>query len=335
MRRRGLLVVLVAAAVLAGVVIVSRDDTDRVTGRGIGSMPARLARAAGPVARTAAPYAGLGAWVDGFDFGVAYQGAGRTPPISPAIIDDLAAHKVRTLYLQAARPDRRSPRGIVDGVTVAEMLLRAHRAGIAVVAWYLPHFDDLVADLRNLERLRTFDVFGHRFDGVALDIEETHEVPDTAERNRRLIELATYFHASSGSDVLGAIVLPPVQTEVLNKTLWPDFPWHALAPLFEVWLPMSYFTFRDGDYGDGYAYNEESTRRLRNNLGRPDALVHGIGGIGDKTTAATLDGFGRSLVATGSIGGSIYDWNSMKPALRNAQTTLFTTGVARDLPAPS
>jgi hypothetical protein len=98
---------------------------------------------------------------------------------------------------------------------------------------------------------------------------------------------------------------------------------------------MSYWTFRSEatGYADGYAYNEESTRRLREDLGDPSAPVHGIGGIGDLVTPETLDGFARSLTATRSIGGSIYDWGSMTAATRAELAQRFAPGgIAADLP---
>ena len=270
-------------------------------------------------------YAGLGAWVDGFDFGPAYQANGAAPPIGPSVVDDMAAHGVKTLFLQAAREDTRSPGGLVDGPLVGAMLERAHAAGLKVVAWYLPRFRDPAADLRNVLGLARFEVLGHRFDGVAIDIEATDDVTDVAVRNQRLLDLSRAVRAELGTDVLGAIVLPPVLTEVVNQQFWPEFPYRELSPLYDVWLPMSYWTFRtqSSGYKDGFTYNEESTRRLRADLGIPNAVVHGIGGIGDATTVEDLDRFTQSLVATGAIGGSIYDWSSMSSSIRDALSARF------------
>jgi glutamate dehydrogenase/leucine dehydrogenase len=100
-------------------------------------------------------------------------------------------------------------------------------------------------------------------------------------------------------------------------------------------MPMSYWTFRSeaSGYADGFAYNEESTRRLRNDLGDQSAVVHGIGGIGDLVTPPTLAAFAASLVATHSVGGSIYDWVSMTPASRDAIAAAFRgSGDAAMLP---
>jgi hypothetical protein len=171
---------------------------------------------------------------------------------------------------------------------------------------------------------------------VAVDIEAVEDVTDVAERNQKLIDLSARLHSRLGHDPLGAIVLPPVLTEVVNQRYWPDFPWTTIDPFYDVWLPMSYWTFRSASsgYHDGYTYNDESTRRLRNNLGDDNAVVHAIGGIGDLATTDELARFAQSLVDDHAVGGSIYDWNSMTPATRVALAQLFATGVAAHLPAP-
>ena len=93
-----------------------------------------------------------------------------------------------------------------------------------------------------------------------------------------------------------------MQLEVINPSYWPDFPWRALDASYDVWLPMAYWTVRtvESGYRDSYRYAEESTRRMRNNIGRPDVIVHIIGGIGDETTTADLDGLRRAVEDTGS-----------------------------------
>jgi hypothetical protein len=312
--------VVVCAAALATVPLVERP------GEAAGAAIERLV-ATTPAPRTAAAYEGLGAWVDAFDYAPAYQGEGRRPALTPAVVDDMAAHGVRTVFVQAARADPRSPGGVVDAELLAALLVRAHRAGVRVVAWYLPTFANVATDLANLARLASFTVLGHRFDGLAVDIELTEAVPDHAERNARLVALSEELRREVGSDALGAIVLPPVQIEVVNPTLWPDFPWRALAPIYDVWLPMSYWTFRSdaSGYRDPYAYNEESTRRLRANLGDDRAAVHGIGGIGDLTTAADIERFATSLRETASLGGSIYDWATSSPSLRSVMASRLAT----------
>jgi hypothetical protein len=334
-RPRRLAALLAVAALVVGV-LVARRDSGSHAGAGVGA-GVRSLFATSPAVRDRTPYAGFGAWVDGFDFGPAYQPNAAAPPIGPSVVDDLAAHGVKTLYLQAARDDSRSPGGLVDGPLVGSILQRAHAAGIKVVAWYLPRFRDPDADLRNVLGLIRFDALGHRFDGVAVDIEFTDDVPDVALRNQRLLDLSRAVRAEAGTDALGAIVLPPVLTEVVNDAFWPEFPYRDLSALYDVWLPMSYWTFRTSasGYKDGFTYNEESTRRLRADLGQPNAVVHAIGGIGDAITAEDVGRFATSLQTTGAVGGSIYDWASMTPATRDALAAQFAPGApAGSLPSP-
>ena len=47
---------------------------------------------------------------------------------------------------------------------------------------------------------------------------------------------------------------------------------------------------------------------LRQDLGDPAAPVHVIGGIGDTSTTADYQRFGRASADTATIGRSIYDW---------------------------
>ena len=296
-----------------------------------------------PDSRTVDVYRGYGAWVDVFDFSPPY--AGEEPPITADDIADMAADGVSTLYLQAARLDDRSPGGLEDDWLLAEMLMTAHEHDLAVVGWYLPKWELGSADLERMELLDQFEVLGHRFDGVAVDIEWTRDELEPDTRSERLVELSTAVRARS-DDPIGAIVLPPVLIEVVNEDFWPGFPWQAIEPLYDVWLPMSYWSFRSDSsgYGDGYTYHEESVRRLRANLGDPDALVHGVGGIGGvdgvddpddpEEPLASLDEMQAFLFAlrdSDSIGGSIYDWNTLEPAARAVLAEEFSVGEAASL----
>lgn len=270
----------------------------------------QLRRTGEPAPRVASVYGGLGVWVDAFDFSPTY--AGDEPPVTGAAVDAWAELGVRTVYLQAARPDERSPGVLLEEDALAELLLRAHAAELLVVAWYLPTFADVDADLDRLLAMARFEAFGHRFDGIAVDIEYIEAVPDPIERSQRLVALSEELRRALPGEALGAIVPPAAQLEVVNPSYWPRFPWRALETSYDVWLPMAYWTTRVGSrYADPYVYTEESVRRMRANLGRADLVVHPVGGIGDALGEGDLDAFGRALADTGAIGGSVYDWASM------------------------
>jgi hypothetical protein len=342
--RRALLGVVLLLVVVAGVAAVVATEgptarSPRVVETAVVRVTGREVRAAAPVARTVDAYRGLGAWVDAFDYSPPYAGA--SPPVRAATMAEMADAGVRTVFLQTGRLDTRSPDVLEDRWLLAELLLAAHQRGMRVVGWFLPKWGDGSTDLDHLKAIADFSVLGHRFDGIAVDIEYNADKLGAEERSRRLVTLSTQLRATVGRDVaLGAIVMPPVLLEVVNKDYWPNFPYRDLAPLYDVWLPMSYWSFRTtrSGYKDGYAYNAESTRRLRTNLGRPDALVHGIGGIGaddgvddDPTpeephaSINDLEPFVRSLRDTKSIGGSIYDWRTTEPPARTKLRDLFAT----------
>ena len=291
-----------------------------------------------PAARDVTPYEGYGTWVDVFDFSPPY--AGTNPSVTPEDLDEMAAAGVRTVYLQAARLDDRSPDGLEDPWLLAEFVLRAEQLGIEIVAWYLPKFPGDGTDEDRLAQMSDYEVLGRRFDGIGVDIEWTQGSDDET-RSARLVELSATAAAADPDTPLGAIVLPPVLIEVVNTAYWPGFPWAEIAPHYEVWLPMSYWSFRtqSSGYQDGYTYNEESIRRLRNNINDPEALVHAIGGIGGidgiddpenpEEPLASIDdfeGFLASLDDTNSIGGSIYDWATLDEAARARLAELFSAG---------
>ncbi|NNE75115.1 MAG: hypothetical protein HKN26_15720 [Acidimicrobiales bacterium] len=327
------LVVLAVVAVVAGAVLNQRRNVKPLVGepaaaaRTVVDLTLEVDDATSP--RTIDPYRGLGAWVDGFDFAPAYTGP--NPPVTAADLEAMASNGVRTLYLQASRVGSRSPDVLENRFVLATFLQEAHRHDIAVVAWYLPKWTDDDADIDRLRAMADFEAFGHRFDGVAVDIEWTDDGLEPTERGRRLVALSRKYREHLGDDPLGAIVLPPVLTDVVNEQFWPEFPWTELEPLYDVWLPMSYWSFRseESGYDDGYVYNTESTERLRAHLGDPDAVVHAIGGIGGidgvddpadpEEPLARLeqfDDFARSIADTGALGGSVYDWRTLEPAAR-------------------
>ncbi|MBK9178052.1 MAG: hypothetical protein IPM45_00530 [Acidimicrobiales bacterium] len=262
-----------------------------------------------------APYRGLGTWVDVYDYLAPFQANGRPPPVTPASTAALAWAGVDTLYLQVAKDDPRTPGDLVDPDLVGRFLQAAQRRGIAVVAWYLPTFADPARDMARLRAMYEFRYEGHRFDGIAVDIEERSAVPDVAERNRRLVELSRGLRQLVGPAALGAIVVPPVVTDIINTAFWPSFPWAELAGLYDIWLPMGYWTnrTRQPEWRDAGRYTSENIRLLRGHVGA-NALVHAIGGIGDASTVADYQGFLAAARTAGAVGVSIYDAVTTSPS---------------------
>jgi hypothetical protein len=251
-------------------------------------------------------FRGLGAWIDVYDYVPAFQRGTGPPAVTSATVDDLSALGARTIYLQAAIDDSRASGLMVDRDRVASLLQRAHDDGVNVVAWYYPQLVDPARDRRRLDALLAFRTHGERFDGIALDI-ESRQVPDVTERNRRLVNLARQVRSRAGKRAIGAIVYPAVQLEVVNPKLWPEFPYRKLARSIDVWLPEAYWTFRSAPYRDAFTYTDESVRRLRTDLGQPDAAVHPIGGLGGSSTPSDYQGLVRAARREHALGWSVYD----------------------------
>ncbi|SEO83630.1 LGFP repeat-containing protein [Trujillonella endophytica] len=258
------------------------------------------------------PYDRSGTWVTRFRFSREFAGA--NPPITPATVDAMADAGVDTVYLQAAADDPRYP-DLISPDLLGQFLTRSHARGMQVVAWYLPHLTDVDADLRRLRAMVDFRAGGQAFDAVAVDIEDL-SVADVDLRNARLVDLSVRLAAAAPTTTLGAIVLPPVVTDVLNTAYWPRFPWRQLAPHYQVWMPMAYWSNRTAASGwrDAYRYTSENIARVRAHLGEPCAAVSVIGGFGVDLPAADYAAMARAAADQGAIGVSVFDWTTTPAA---------------------
>ena len=298
---------------------------------------------AGAAERDLGPFRGLGTWVDAYDYAPSFQTNGRVPPVTPASVPDMAALGVHTLYLQVVKPQDGAPGPLEEPDLLGQFLTAAHRHDVDVVAWYLPTFDDPTADLAIVRAMVDFRAGRQRFDALSLDVEWTDGVRDPVERSDRAVALAKRTRALIGPDApLGAAVYPAVQLEVLNTTLWPKFPYRRLAQYVDVWQPMTYWTFRDGELRDPGTYVKQSIHRLRTNLDDPSAVVAPIGGIADESTTLDDESFVAAVRSTRSIGWSLYDFvttsSAAWPVLRSARsapTTTTTTVAPAPAPAPA
>jgi hypothetical protein len=283
------------------------------------SRPAQAAADAsigGPV-RSDRPYRGLGAWVDMYSWSATFTAG--TPRFGLADIDAMAAAGVQTLYIQAA--SQTGPPTVLEGDRVLGLIQRAHHRGMAVVVWYLPRLVDLTDDMSRLMAISRLPA-----DGVAVDMEST-DVAAIEPRNTALIELSQQLRRVLPGRPLGAIVLPATLLEVVNPLYWPDFPYPALAPLYDVWLPMTYWSLRPAASGwrDAYRYTADSVNRLRADLGPTGGKtpVHPIGGVSvDGVDPAASAAFVHAIHDTASVGASVYEWPGTTSALWSALRVL-------------
>jgi len=248
-------------------------------------------------------YRGLGTWIDIYD--VAWRHPGTA-------IRRMQARGVETLYLETSNFSRGRMMVFPDGVR--RFLDAAHRNTISVVAWYLPGLRDLALDVhRSLGAIRYRTPLGNGFDSFALDI-ESDAVGRPVRRTRRLLSLSERLRAAVGPGyALGAIIPSPrrLQDDVLY---WPHFPYQRLTDVYDVFLPMTYFTFRvTGRFGARW-YTAGNIDIIRQQTGNRSVPIHVIGGIGGDATEAETAGFVDAVRGRRAIGGSYYTFPITRPA---------------------
>jgi hypothetical protein len=243
-------------------------------------------------------YAGLGTWIDVYD-----PYAWSAPAATAAAI---RARGVRTLYLQTSNSNRSAD--LVRPAVLGRLVDAAHARGLHVVAWYLPTLVRPARDLRRtLAVLRFRTQTGGHFDSFALDIESS-SVRSSTRRNARLLDLSRRLRAAAGpSYPLGAIIPSPVGMKLLPR-YWPGFPYSDLWRVYDVFLPMAYFSYRAHGDAAVASYVRRSIGIIRARTGDPDVPIHVIGGISQRTDAAEARGFMRAVRGCRTFGFSLYDF---------------------------
>jgi hypothetical protein len=272
-----------------GVVGSAGDSPDRYRSATRSLEPAR-----GPATE---PYEGLGTWIDIYDTNVWER------PVHA--VRSMAAHGVRTIYLQSSNYHRNRPFVHAEGVEA--IVDAAHRRGLEVVAWYLPGFRDPSLDLHRAVRTIRFETpSGNRFDSFALDIESS-EVRRPSLRTERLLRMSAAIRRAAGDEYpLGAIVTSPDRLVRTDPHFWPGFPWRRLADTYDVFLPMTYYTYRvEGPRAAAWytAQNVQIIRRQTTGLNVP---IHVVGGISFDATGPETQGFVQTVLERDVIGASYY-----------------------------
>lgn len=253
----------------------------------------------GPGSPSLEAYRGLATWVDLFE-----ERAWRRPGRAVA---DMAAHGVRTLFLETSNYSQR--RTVVNRPAVGRFIEAAHERDMDVVAWYLPGFADLRRDLRRSMAAIAFrSQSGERFDSFGLDIEASIVDPPSR-RTKRLLTLSRRIRARVGDAYpLGAIIPSPVGIELAGD-YWPGFPYRKLDELYDVFVPMGYFTYHVNGAAKVHEETAANIRMLREATGDPTVPVHLIGGIADRTSADEAREFVRAVREHGILGAGLYNWS--------------------------
>jgi hypothetical protein len=254
-----------------------------------------------PAAAAKAPvtvYRGLGTWVDMYD-----TSAWDNPK---AVVANIARHHVRTLFLETS--NYHWPTGLNRPSAMAAFIEECHRRKIHVVAWYVPGFTRPATDYaRSMAAIRYRTPHGQRFDSFALDIEASLVKP-ASKRTVRLLRLSKKIRAAVGSGYpLGAIIPSPVGMQ-MHSSYWPGFPYRPLALIYNVMVPMGYYTYHGNGYANAYSDTRNNIRIIRQKTKRSTEPIHVIAGVANKSSASETRAFVRALRENGCIGGSMYDW---------------------------
>ncbi len=255
-----------------------------------------MARA--PIDPRLSPFVGLSTWIDVYD-------TDRTPEDQVATA---AAAGVQTLFVQSGKYDTAA---IAAPRRLARVIDGAHDRGMTVMVWYVPDFVDLQRDYDAARAAIAFTTpRGDRADAFGLDI-ELEDVADPAERSRRLLALSKALRQWAGPDYpLAAIVLPPLQLD-LRPDWWPNFPYAALRDSYDVYIPMSYSSFRGTDATTTYRWNLANVVEMRRRAGDSALPVHLAGGIADDLPE--LGAFLRAVADARVLGAGLYDLHTTRP----------------------
>ena len=262
--------------------------------------------------RQRSPYAGLGTWLDIFAL-TAWAHPDRE-------VAAMARDGVKTLYLQTGNYSQSVD--LVRPQAVGRFLDKAHAAGLRVVAWYLPSLTDPARDARRaLAAIRFRSVRGERFDSFALDIEASL-VRGIPLRNQRLIRLSARLRAAVGPRYALGAIIPSAVGMRRHPAYWPRFPYRPLDRLYDVFLPMAYFTDA-GVHGTdpARAYLAADVAAIRARTGDPDVPIHLIGGLAGSMGARETAGFMRAVGDCAPVGYSLYEFPITTRAAWSALTS--------------
>lgn len=234
-----------------------------------------------------------------------------------ASVREMVAEGVRTVFLEAG--SYRHP-AVTFPSTTARFIQTAHDAGLKVIAWYLPLFRNVRHDFAQVMRVITFRTpDGQRYDGFAMDIEAAIVPP--AERIANFLRLAGMVRSAVGpAYALGAII-PSPRGLIRVPTYWPGFPYAQLPKLFDVVLPMSYFTFHEHGPAAVGRYVRDNVEIIRHATGDPGVPIHVIGGIADDMSPSETTAFVDAARTEDVFGASLYEfartstseWRTLQP----------------------
>ena|GEM_PF-2225562 len=115
---------------------------------------------------------------------------------------------------------------------VAPVIPVAHRAGIKVIAWYFPYYNDIQADVRRSVEAMSTQVRGESFDGFAADIEPAKGADFSAET---AAAYSRALRAALPDRYLIAVPMRPTKSTIASGIF------DAIMPHYDAVAPMTYW----------------------------------------------------------------------------------------------
>jgi hypothetical protein len=247
-------------------------------------------------------YRGLGTWIDHYDNEDVYGPAAFGDPA--AWVRQMKRNGVRTVFLEAG--SYKHPPIAFPPVT-ARFIAAAHRAGLKVVAWYLPLFRNVEHDFDEVMRIIGFRTpSSDGYDGCALDIEAAIVPPER--RIENFLRLSQLMREAVGPDYALGAIIPSPRGLIRVPTYWPGFPYRELPKYYDVVLPMSYASFHYHGAEAVGQYIRDNVEIVRRETGVPDIPVHVIGGIADDMTPVDARAFVSAASSEHVFGASLYEF---------------------------
>jgi hypothetical protein len=221
-----------------------------------------------------------------------------------SVVERAKAAKINFLVVRASSQSQ----GVYLGDILNDLLPKAHAAGIKVVGYDPPRFEDVAADARRAVALINYRTpTGHGIDAFGADIEPAWNLltPQNAERYGFFIR-----------DMIGArfplvaIVYPPNQ-------VGSRVPYAQIAQHFDVLSPMSYWRAKTVD---GKTFMAASVEQLKA-YGKPvSAIGQAFAYSGHPQVALRafppkpeFDAAVASARSAGAIGMSFWVWETAEP----------------------
>ena len=111
----------------------------------------------------------------------------------------------------------------------------------------------------------------------------------------------------TGADYpLGAIVTSPDRLIRTDPHFWPGFPWRRLAGTYDVFLPMTYYTYRVEGPRAAAWYTAQNVQIIRRHTTGLNVPIHVVGGISFDATGPETQGFVQTVLEWDVIGASYY-----------------------------